>query len=79
MSNPINRVKDRVRRSFVSPGTATHLQHQIDGLQAAVDENRRLNERLSDVLDVMVELLVPLADRDEDRMREALARAEKLL
>ncbi len=41
-------------------------------LEAGLEESRRLNERLSDVLDVVVELLVPAVDRDEERLREAL-------
>ena len=41
-------------------------------LQSAVEESRRLNERLSDVLDVVVELLVPAVDRHDERLEAAL-------
>jgi hypothetical protein len=50
------------------------LRSEVDALQVAVEESRRLNERLSDVLDVVVELLVPAVDRDEKRLSEALER-----
>jgi uncharacterized protein YigA (DUF484 family) len=49
------------------------LEAQVAELMDSVEENRRLNERLSDVLDVITELLVPAVDRDDDRVREALA------
>ena len=41
---------------------------------SAVHENRRLNRRVAELTDVVAELLVPLADRDEEKARELLAR-----
>lgn len=54
------------------------LERQVAELQRAVEEGRRLNERLSDVLDVVTELLVPATDRDDARLREALDRVQPL-
>lgn len=48
------------------------LRQRVAALDAAVAESRRLNERLSDVIDVVVELLVPAVDRDDARLAEAL-------
>jgi hypothetical protein len=48
------------------------LEADVAELQESVEENRRLNERLSDVLDVITELLVPAIDRDDARLREAV-------
>ena len=48
------------------------LEEQVAELVESVAENRRLNERLSDVLDVITELLVPSVDRDDARLQEAL-------
>lgn len=48
------------------------LEAQVAELQDSVEENRRLNERLSDVLDVVTELLVPATERDDARVVEAL-------
>ena len=42
-------------------------------LAASVKENRRLNRRVAELTDVVAELLIPLADRDEERARELLA------
>jgi NTP pyrophosphatase (non-canonical NTP hydrolase) len=48
------------------------LEAEVAELQDAVEESRRLNERLSDVLDVVTELLVPAVDRDDARLQQAL-------
>ena len=50
------------------------LRKDVDQLQEAVEEYRRLNERLSDVLDIVEEILVPAVDRDEEKLRALLAR-----
>lgn len=54
------------------------LESQVAELQRAVEESRRLNERLADVLDVVTELLVPAVDRDDERLRAALEKAQPL-
>ena len=41
---------------------------------SAVHENRRLNRRVAELTDVVAELLVPIADRDEEKARELLTR-----
>ena len=48
------------------------LEADVAELMESVEENRRLNERLSDVLDVVTELLVPAVDRDDARLAAAL-------
>jgi NTP pyrophosphatase (non-canonical NTP hydrolase) len=64
MRNPLrSSASDRISR----------LEAEVAELMDSVEENRRLNERLSDVLDVITELLVPAVDRDDERLREALA------
>lgn len=52
------------------------LEAQVTELMASVEENRRLNERLADVLDVITELLVPAAGRDDERVAQALEKLE---
>lgn len=54
-------------------GRVAELEAKVAELQDAVEESRRLNERLSDVLDVITELLVPAVDRDDALLTEALA------
>ena len=53
------------------------LEEQVAELVESVAENRRLNERLSDVLDVITELLVPASGRDDPRVEAALEKLER--
>jgi len=67
-------------RSQGPAGEAGHrLAERVAALEEAVEENRRLNQRLADVVDVVTELLVPAADRDDERLRKALADLNKTL
>ena len=50
------------------------LRKDVEVLQESVEEYRRLNERLSDVLDIVEEILVPAVDRDEEKLRALLAK-----
>ena len=56
-----------------------HLEARVAALEAAVEENRRLNQRLADVVDVVTELLVPALDRDDARVAAALANLNRTL
>jgi hypothetical protein len=57
----------------------TELRARIDELESEVQENRRFNRRLAELTDVVQELLVPIAQRDEDKLRERLEKyAESL-
>ena len=49
------------------------IPQRIQALEAEVQENRRLNRRIAELTDVVAESLVPIADRDEDKVRELLA------
>jgi hypothetical protein len=60
-------------RKMVGP---VSLYKRVAELEHEIQETRKLNQRLSDVIDVMTEILVPVADRDDERMREALARLD---
>ncbi len=76
------RVRDRFRgpsESEAPEGAGHSLASRVAALEAAVQENRKLNQRLSDLIDVVVEVLVPAADRDDARMREALDRLSSAL
>jgi cell shape-determining protein MreC len=67
-------MKAFVRNVLRTSGTdrIARLEAEVAELQDSVEENRRLNERLSDVLDVVTELLVPAVDRDDEQLRAAL-------
>ena len=45
---------------------------RLAALEEELQESRRLNRRITELVDVVAELLVPIADRDEERVREVL-------
>lgn len=49
------------------------LRARVEVLEQEVQESRQLNMRLAELLDVVTELLVPLAERDEEGARRLLA------
>ena len=63
-------LEDRYRRLRRRPfGTRARLA----ALEEELQDNRQLNRRIAELTDVVAELLVPLADRDEERVQEVLA------
>ena len=48
------------------------LEAEVRGLEAGVQETRRLNRRLAEIIDVVQEVLVPAANRDDERLRRLL-------
>jgi hypothetical protein len=72
-----DRLRDAGRRlSRVTPGSAREeidrLRERVEELEAEVQEARRLNRRVAELLDVVEELLVPVALRDEEKVRAYL-------
>ncbi len=47
-------------------------RRRIEELEQEVTEARRLNRRIAELTDVVQELLLPIADRDDERLRERL-------
>jgi hypothetical protein len=62
-----------------APAGDSPLAARVAALEAAVEESRQLSQRLADVIDVVTEVLVPAADRDDERLRAALADLNKTL
>jgi hypothetical protein len=50
------------------------VDERLAALEAEVQECRQLNLRLAELVDVVAELLLPVADRDEARIAEVLQR-----
>ncbi|QSR30057.1 hypothetical protein CFI00_05920 [Nocardioides sp. S5] len=50
------------------------LERRVAALEEAVQENRALNVRLAELTDVVSELLLPVAARDEKRLEELLGK-----
>jgi hypothetical protein len=48
------------------------LRDRVAVLEDEVQECRRLNRRVAELTDIVQELLVPLADRDETALRQKL-------
>jgi len=55
------------------------LEQRVADLEADMTEMRRHHLRLAELADVVQELLVPLADRDESAVQDALERYRKSL
>ena len=69
--------------SSLRPGsrraTVRRLEERVADLEADVAEMRRHNVRLAELTDVVQELLVPMASRDEARIQEAIERFQESL
>jgi hypothetical protein len=74
--NPLNRLR---RSDDEQRGAGRRIEARVAALEEAVEENRRLNQRLADVIDVVTELLVPAVDRDDERLKAALGNLGKTL
>ena len=59
--------------------TVARLEQRVADLEADMTEMRRHNLRLAELVDVVEELLVPLASRDEAAVQEAVERFRKSL
>ena len=48
------------------------LRERVAELEREIQESRRLNMRVAELLDLVEELLVPMAQRDEEKVRRYL-------
>jgi len=71
----VNNLKQRVKGAVdrVRPDDS-ELRARVEELEAEVQECRELNLRIAELTDVVVELLVPLADSDDPRVAEIVRR-----
>ncbi len=65
------RVVERVARA-VAGDRLDQLQRRLESLEAEVQENRQLNIRLAEVTDLVEQLLLPIAVRDEEQIAAAV-------
>jgi hypothetical protein len=63
----------------VGGGLVGDLVARIEELEAAVEENRNLNLRVAELVDLVQELLVPVASQDKDKIEAALAEFQRSL
>ena len=59
-------------RAGVRAGSLDALRERVKTLEDEVQECRQLNLRLAELTDVVQELLLPVAQRDEQRVSELL-------
>lgn len=55
------------------------LSKRVERLEAEVQETRRFSRRLAEIADLVEEVLVPAANRDDDRLRHLLDEYSKRL
>ena len=61
-------------RTMAEPSSKVRpLRRRVEELEAEMQETRRLNRRLAELMDVVEELLVPISQRDEERVRQFLS------
>lgn len=72
-------IKDRIVQRGISLrdtpiGRTLELLHRVEALEAEVQECRQLNLRVAELTDLVTELLVPIAQRDQTKLEELLER-----
>jgi hypothetical protein len=64
----------RVKKLTQGYRSVVGLGDRLTELEAEVQECRQVNLRLAELCDVMMELLLPVADRDDQEVEAILAR-----
>lgn len=60
-------------------GIVDELFARISELEAEVQESRNLNVRVAELVDLVAELMIPVASQDRERIETALAKFERSL
>ena len=55
------------------------LRRRVAALESEVLESRQLNKQVAEMIDVIAEVLLPAADRDEQRLHELLKKYDSNL
>ena len=73
-----DRAVERVARA-VAGDRLDKLQRRLEELEAEVQECRQLNVRLAEVTDLVEQLLLPAAARDDERLAAAVEKYTRSL
>lgn len=73
-----DRAVERVARA-VAGRRLDDLQSRLEDLEAEVQECRQLNIRLAEVTDLVEQLLLPMAARDEDKITAAVEKYSRTI
>ena len=72
------RAVERLARA-VAGDRLDQLQQRLDDLEAEVQECRQLNVRLAEVTDLVEQLLLPMAARDEEKIAAAVEKYSRTI
>lgn len=70
------KVRDRVRSTSVFDRS---LRGRVLRLEQELEADRQLHRKIAELSDVVAELLVPIQDRDEERVSEVLSHYRKTI
>lgn len=70
----VRRGLDRIRDAGGARVDMIQLAARVKTLEAEVQECRQLNMRLAELTDIVQELLLPVAQRDQEKLDELLKR-----
>jgi hypothetical protein len=70
------KVRDRVRTSSVFDRS---LRGRVQRLEKELEADRQLHRKIAELSDVVAELLIPIQDRDEERVTEVLSQYRKTI
>jgi hypothetical protein len=73
MRHRVTRFAAACRRRPSRAGVAA-LAARVDALETSLAEQRQLALRIAQLTDIVQELLIPVADRDEERLHRLLER-----
>lgn len=76
---PLRRRWARKAANAAGGGLVDELFARISELEAEVQENRNLNVRVAELVDLVSELMVPVASQDREKIEAALAKFERSL
>ena len=73
-----DRAVERMMRA-VAGGQLDELQQRLQALEAEVQECRQLNIRLAEITDLVEQLLLPMAARDEEKIAAAVEKYSRTI
>lgn len=69
-----DKIRSNVEKWRAERASGRTVRARLAALEDEVQELRQLNRRIAELTDVVAELLVPIQDRDEEKVQEVLAR-----